>query len=321
MFTRRIVTLIVVALGLAVARPFAGQQPDFSSAARTVALYATVTGPDGRLITDLQREDFEVEDNGKPQELTLFANDIQPITVVILLDRSASMRANFALVERAAGEFVEAMLPGDRARLGSFSNRIQLDPRDFTSNRAELQEILTTELQEEGPTPLWNAVNVGITALLHQDGRKVILVFTDGADSPGNGRQNNSSLGDVTRRAERENVMVYAIGLSGSSPPFALWRSGSSGFGPPRTRGRQFFDGPDPGLARIAMATGGGYFALTSTKDLADTFKRVAEELHRQYALGFAPPVLDGKAHSLQVKVGRAGASVRTRKSYIAAKD
>src|SRR3989475_9466012 len=110
------------------------------------------------------------------------------------------------------------MLPADKARIGSFATRIQVDPRDFTSDHDELIKILRPELQPEGPTPLWNAVNVGITALLHQQGRRVILVFTDGMDSPLNFSSNNSSLKDVMKRAEEEDVMVYAIGLVGSGP-------------------------------------------------------------------------------------------------------
>src|SRR6476661_6747798 len=106
----------------------------------------------------------------------------------MLLDRSGSMRRNCGLVEKAADEFVNATLPGDKARIGSFANRIQVDPRDFTSDHDTLIDVLRNDLQPEGPTPLWNAVNVGITALLHQEGRRVILVFTDGADAPGNFR-------------------------------------------------------------------------------------------------------------------------------------
>src|SRR4029077_9724208 len=144
----------------------------------------------------------------------LFANEVQPITVVMLLDRSGSMRRNFSLVEKAAEAFVDAMLPADKARIGSFANRIQVDPRDFSSDHDELINILRTELQPEGPTPLWNAVNVGITDLLHQEGRRVVLVFTDGMDAPMNFSQSNSSLKDVMKRAEEENVMVYAIGIA-----------------------------------------------------------------------------------------------------------
>ena len=121
------------------------------------------------------------------------------------------------------------MLPADKARIGSFSDRIQVDPRDFTADHDELLKILRTELQSEGPTPLWNAVNVGITALLHQQGRRVVLVFTDGADAPMTSASSNSSLKDVMKRAEEENVMVYAIGLAGSMPSFGHGSGGGYG--------------------------------------------------------------------------------------------
>ena len=311
----------------------AAQEPTFKGAVRTVAVYATVTSAEGRLVPDLGRDEFSVFDNGKRQELSLFANDVQPFTVVLLLDRSGSMRRNFGLVEKAAEEFVNALLPADKARIGSFSNRIQVDPRDFTSNHEELLGILRTELQEVGPTPLWNAVNVGITALLHQPGRRVILVFTDGMDSPMNFSSTNNTLKDVMKRAEEEDVMVYAIGLAGSAPyggPIGGGRRGGyGGWGGGRGGGRGGgygggygrrtpVDKPDEGLPKIAAVTGGGYFELTSTSDLATTFQRVAEELHHQYALGFTPAALDGKMHRLEVRVASAGAAVRARKSFLA---
>jgi len=317
-------TIVLAAIGPALA---ARQEPTFTAGNRTVAVYTTVTGADGRLVPDLARDAFTIYDNGKPQELTLFANDVQPITVVMLLDRSGSMRANFELVEKAAEEFVAALQPADKARIGSFSNRIQVDPRDFTSSHDELLAILHNELQEAGPTPLWNAVNVGITALLHQQGRRVVLVFTDGADSPMNASSNNSSLKDVMKRAEEEDVMVYAIGLSGANRP-PSFGGGSYGRGGMRPRGGygggwgggrpMVFDKPDDGLPKIASVTGGGYFELTSTIDLGSTFARVADELHRQYALGFTPVALDGKMHTLDVRLSGTGMTARARKSYLA---
>jgi VWFA-related protein len=327
------------------------QQATFSGANRTVAVYATVTDATGRLVPDLTRDQFQIDDEGKRQELTLFANEIQPITVVILLDRSTSMRGNFGLVEKAAEAFVEVMLPADKARIGSFSDRIQVDPRDFTSDHGELFRILQTELQFEGPTPLWNAVNVGITALLHQQGRRVVLVFTDGMDAPMGGSR-NSSLKDVMKRAEEEDVMVYAIGLAGSGGGRGSGggsgapgggggrpgggggggrRGGGGGFGGGGVRGfgggggrgtsggrRQQDDKPDEGLPKIATATGGGYFELTSTADLNATFTRIADELHHQYALGFTPTKLDGKMHTLTMHLAKDGLTARARKSYLA---
>ena len=336
----------------------ARQQPTFTGVNRTVAVYATVTDAGGRLVPDLARDQFRIDDNGSRQELTIFANEIQPITVVMLLDRSTSMRANFGLVQKAAEEFVSVMLPADKARIGSFSDRIQVDPRDFTSDHGELITILRTELQTEGPTPLWNAVNVGITALLHQQGRRVVLVFTDGVDAPMNFSGNNSSLKDVMKRAEEENVMVYAIGLAASNGfGRGTWggfggpgggggrrgggggggggggRRGGGGFGGgfgggggggrggsggPGLRAARPDGKPDEGLPKIAAATGGGYFELTTASDLAATFGKVADELHHQYALGFAPAALDGKMHTLAVQLAGAGMTARARKSYLA---
>lgn len=326
-YMKCLVAAVIAAAGVSLM----AQEPTFRGATRTVAVYATVTGADGRLVTDLPRDAFAILDNGKRQELTLFANDIQPITVVVLLDRSGSMKANFTLVQQAAERFVDAMLPADKARVGSFSNRIQIDPRDFTSDRGELLQILRTELQEEGPTPLWNAVNVGITALLHQQGRRVILVFTDGMDAPLNFSGSNNTLKGVMKRAEEEDVMVYAIGLAGSDPTagggYPRGGFGRGGFGGQGPFGRAGFGGggrppmadkPDEGLLKIAPATGGGYFELTSASNLGATFAKVADELHHQYALGFTPEKLDGKMHSLEVKVAGEGRAVRARKSYLA---
>src|SRR6267142_5749708 len=123
----RVAALFVASLGTVTAAPQA-QPPSFTTATRTVAVYATVTNTRGRLMPDLSRDDFAIDDNGKRQVLTLFSNDIQPITVVILLDRSGSMKPNFDLEEQAAEAFVGAMGPADKARIGSFSTRIQIDP-------------------------------------------------------------------------------------------------------------------------------------------------------------------------------------------------
>lgn len=309
--------------GLAVAAALvavsAEQQPAFKSGASTVAIYATVTDSAGRLVPDLTKDVFEVYDNGKRQALTLFESGQQPITVVMMLDRSGSMMGNFNLVRAAAEQFVTRLQPGDKARIGSFADRIQVDPRQFTSSQRDLIEILRTQLQEAGATPLWNAINVGITALLHQDGRRVVIVFTDGVDRPMNSSANNISLKDAMKRAQQEDVMVYAIGLAG--------RSGATGRRPRRGYGGGGFRGgnrqpemskPDPGLAKIAADTGGGYFELTSANDLGATFERVADELHRQYALAFTPEKLDGKTHKIAVRLRDRFLTARTRKTYIA---
>ncbi len=297
----------------------------FKSGSKTVAVYVTVSDAEGRLVPNLTQDDFDIYDNGKKQTITVFENGIQPITLVMMLDRSGSMVGNFGLVRSAAEQFVGQLLPADKARIGSFANRIQVDPREFTSSQHDLLEILRTELQEAGPTPLWNAVNVGITSLLHQEGRRVVLVFTDGVDHPMG--SNNISYHDVEKNAEQEDVMIFAVGLAGRQ-----FYGGGRGRGPTGGGGIGGFGGGifrppaeeakvDAGLPKIAAATGGGYFELTSANNLASTFRRIADELHRQYALGFTPQNLDGKTHKLEVKLKKPELIARARKTYIAKKD
>ena len=329
MFHRRAsfaASAVLAAVALA-ASPSArqGQEPVFRAGTRTVPVYVTVTDAEGRLEPDLTRDDFEIYDNGKLQTISIFANEIQPIMVVMMLDRSGSMVDNFRRVQEAAEQFVTRLLPADKARIGSFSYRIQVDPRTFTNDRDELLRILYRELQEPGPTPLWNAVSVGMTALTHEEGRRVVLAFTDGADSPGNGRSTNISLGDLMKRAREEDVMVYAVGLAGRAPMRGMGGRGGFGGGgrypPPPGGGRPpagRTQKPDAGLAKLAGESGGGYFELESTDDLGATFARVADELHRQYAMGFSPEKLDGKTHKLEVRVKKPGMTARARKSYVA---
>ena len=275
-----VILILAASLSLA-AGALQTQTPNFNTATRTVAVYATVTDSQGRLAPYLTRDDFAVDDNGKRQALTVFSNDIQPITIVMLLDRSGSMVPNFALEEQAAEAFVRAMGPGDKARIGSFSASIQIDPEDFTSERETLLKILRNDLQKEGPTPLWNAVDRGIDKLLLEQGRRVVLVFTDGVDMPLNFSNGNKSLKDVMKRAEERDIMVYAIGLAGETgmPSFGgrgSDRSGRGGGGPfggaggrgagGGSTGRLDVEKPDEGLPKIAAATGGGYFELSSPK-------------------------------------------------------
>ena len=302
------------------------QQPTpFKSGASTVAVYATVTDSTGRLVPNLTKDDFEVYDNGKLQPLTLFENEIQQITIIIMLDRSGSMKENFNLVGAGASEFIRKLLPNDKARIGSFAKEITITPEEFTSDKRVLVDILHGEMPTEGPSPLWNATNKAMGALVGQNGRKVVLLFTDGADSPGNFKTNNQSVMDVVARATRDDMMIYAIGLETRNPygkPQAPLGSpgGMGGFGGGFGGGGGFTQRPDPGLPRVAEETGGGYFELTRADDLRATFARVADELHQQYALGFEPTKLDGKTHDIEVKLKTKGMKARARKNYVAAK-
>src|SRR3954462_10697476 len=137
---RRLLITGCVAAALAVAH--AQQPPTFGTTTRTVAVYATVTDAQGRLAPDLTREHFEVDDNGVKQTLTVFSNDVQPITVIMLLDRSGSMKPNLELEVRAAETFIHGMRAEDRLRIGNFGKDIVIEPDDFTSDRDALLKVL-----------------------------------------------------------------------------------------------------------------------------------------------------------------------------------
>jgi VWFA-related protein len=192
-----------------------GQSPSFRAATHSVSLYVTVFDNGGRLIPNLTKDDFEVYDDGKLQNLSLFTNDIQPFSVVMMLDRSGSMVSNFDLERDGAEVFVSNLLKDDKARIGSFSNRIEIDPDTFTSDKDTLIRILHEDLQEPGITPLWNATSAAMNSVAHQNGRRVVLLFTDGFDNPE--RPGFSmTFTDVHERSRTDEIMVYAIGLADS---------------------------------------------------------------------------------------------------------
>jgi Ca-activated chloride channel family protein len=266
---------------------------------QTVPLYVTVTDPTRRLVPDLQREDFEVYDNGKLQQLTNFDNQATPITAVVMLDTSGSMTLALDLVKLAAEEFLLRMLPADKAKVGAFNDKLEVKPErglPFSNNRDQLIRYLQ-DLDFGYPTRLYDAIDYSITELETAESRKVVLVFTDGEDTA-----SRFDAGDVIERARVQEVMIYSVGLE-----------------------NEYFNGqqrvrvsPDRGLRRVSEETGGGFFHLKKKDELGPTFTRIAQELHSQYVMGFSPETLDGKVHKLELKIKRPGMTARARKSYVA---
>ncbi len=275
------------------------QPPIFKGAAGvTVSSFATVSDADKRLVPNLPKEDFEVLDNDKPQTITVFDNRPQPITVVVMLDTSGSMTMSLDLLRAAAEQFLLRLMPSDKARVGAFNDKIQFSSR-FTNNRDELVADVK-DLDYGNGTRLWDATSASLDELKPIEGRRVILLFTDGDDTA-----SKVGLGTVMDRARAEDVMVYTIGLE------SVYSDGT----------RMVRSKPDRGLRKIADETGGGYFELKRTADLAPTFTRVAQELHSQYAIGFEAQQLDGKVHKLLVRVKQPGMTARARRSYLAVPD
>jgi Ca-activated chloride channel family protein len=215
-----------------------------------------------------------------------------------MLDFSGSMTSSLALLKAATEQFLLRMLPGDKAQVGAFSDKIQFSGT-FTSDRDDLIGALQ-DLQYGNPTRLFDALDQSIELLDGVEGRKIVVIFTDGDDT-----SSKTSFGKVLDHARDKEIMVYSIGLES-----------------------EYFNGqhmqrsrPDRGIRKLAEETGGGYFELKKTADLAPTFTRVAQELHSLYSLGFTPMVLDNKEHKLEVRMKQPGMTARARRSYVASNE
>jgi VWFA-related protein len=199
------------------------------------------------------------------------------------------MFSRFIRLRTSTLSFIDALLPHDRAQIGSFGEEIAISPH-LTANKTVLRQIIANELWPMGGTPIWNALDAAMTALASESGRRVVLTITDGRNMCSFPRCLKPA--EIERRAVREGFMLYAIGMDGT--------------------------GLDGEIMLMAEETGGGHFALPEGADLTATFARVAEELRRQYLIGFSPSVLDGKLHRVEVRVGREGMKVKARRNYLA---
>jgi VWFA-related protein len=388
------------------------QQPTFRGRSDLVRVFVTVMDGDGRLVTNLAQNDFEVRDDGKPQPVTTFDNSPLPIRLIVMLDVSGSMVGNLPLLHAASTQLFARLRPDDAARVGTFGHDVEISP-EFTKDARALRSALPEIILQDAPTPLWRSIDAALDAFkgigggdrrsdsgdrdtragtgartgdrdrdrdkdkdrdryegpprtreefeqrvkerrsggrsrasdgddrdrekdareesasdraepqnsapANADIRNVILVLSDGKDSgPIGFRQKFVSQAEVIDRARNENVMIYAVGMrSRSGRPQT-----PQGVGPGALGAMLTADLPDPGLARVAEETGGGYAEIRFGEDLAAAFARVADELHSQYLLGYAPPKRDGKVHDIDVRlVTQRGLKPRARKDYVAPKD
>jgi Ca-activated chloride channel family protein len=300
MFAAAGATAIVVST-VGAQQPAGQQEPTFRAGTRTVPIYASVTDDIGRFVADLRRDDFEVRDDGKVMPITLFTTDVQPLTAIVLLDASRSMVKALDTVVTAADHLVVRLMPGDRARVGSFSDEIRFAPA-FSTDRDQLaREVNDLFDLRIGPgTRLWDAIGQATTSFEGGEGRRVVIVFTDGDDT-----SSTSTSDEALAKARRADVMVYAVLIRGMERLPEERRS---------ARRSRLQDASD-----LAIASGGGYYYVDNVLDDMNSIATViAEELHSQYVLGFVPQTLDGKLHKLDVRVKRPRLKIRARQSYLA---
>jgi VWFA-related protein len=292
---RRFVEILAVALAVQTTV----QPPTFKSSTEAVWMSATVTGPDGHLMTDLRNADFEVREDGVAQEVTTFRSDRIPFALVSMFDLSGSMVDNLPTMQRAMRELVGRFEPGDRARIGTFDTIGYLTPEFSGNSETLLKSVSATlggspmpcALPRYGPglTALWDAVGCGIDAAASdaETPRRVVLVISDGNDNV-----SQTTVDDVIGMANDYGVMVYTILMNGAA-------------------------GADHGgMKSLAAQTGGGFFFLSSRDDLPAAVAQVSEELRHQYVFGISIAA-DDKKHRFDVKALRPGSTTRAHRVYM----
>jgi Ca-activated chloride channel family protein len=296
----RLVLAAASAVGVAASQ---APQPIFRAQSEQVAVYATVRDRTGAIVRGLTKDDFEVRDNGAVRDVTTFSNDVQPITLAMVLDRSGSLALHASQVTAASLGFFDALLPDDRVSLSSLT----WDCVGLTQDLDHLRRVVVAGMPMDSGSPIWDSIDRTFFALASEAGRRAILVFSDGSNSgmssarpvPGESggcRASAAATGatrqEVAARAERNGVLVYAVGVE-------------------TLHGRQ-----DGELQDLARNTGGELFRMKAGESLTTVFARIADELHHQYLFGFIPVARDGASRRIDVRVKRPGLTVRARRNY-----
>jgi len=247
-------------------RQAAGQHsgaPRYPVDVQAVALDVLVTDQEGRFVSGLRPNDFRVLEQGVPQELSFFSPGRTPVTIVVLLDSSASVRSDMLSIQKAANRFIRKLASGDRARIGFFHDEVVFGPR-FTDDMAEHSAIIN-QMRPQRSTHLYDALIESLEKLERVPDRKVLLVFSDGED-----QGSRTSMPGALEAARQSDVSVYAVGVLG-------WSAAG---------GRHTNQGL---LEQIARVTGGRAFFPGNEKQMQKAFDRICDEIHHQYRMGYVP--------------------------------
>ncbi len=268
----------------------------------------TVRDRRGGYVKDLRKEDFEILENGRKQEIRQFARDLDtPLVVSILIDTSGSVAQVLPEEQAAARKFLkEVMRPTDKALLASFSSHIAVW-QDLTSSLPQLNEALDKtadpidprkagEFRARGGTLLFDSVSlVAREKLRKQPGRKAMIILTDGLDNGSIATANSAS-----KDAIESDTVIFGIHYEADR-----LQKDSSGLA---------------ALRKLTEPTGGRTFHVDDENKLDAIFADIQEEMRSQYAIGFKPPdeVRDGSFRKLEVRSRKSGMKVTTRSGYFA---
>ena len=277
-----------------------GDRFQFKVGVAAVNLNVVVVDKNGRFIPGLTEEDFEVYEDKGIQELSFFGPEVTPVTVLLLLDASTSIRPSVEGVKEAAGNFVGKLWDGDQAIIGDFNERVRFSTY-FTDDVDRLVATIQS-LYPSGWTALYDAILLSIFKLESVEGRKALLVFTDGDDSRSAGVGSEATKDDAVEGAKFSEVTIYSVGFQGNR-----------GFGG---------SGVNKGfLKKLSRETGGAAFFPKDIRALAESFDRIQDELHSQYRLAYIPQdgTKDGRWRAVEVRIkDQPDLVVRTRTGYYA---
>lgn len=264
------------------------REPGFTdrAAALAVGLAPIVTDRSGRYVMGLQRQDFTVLDDGRPQRIDTFEAVDSPLAAILVLDVSASMLPKIEDTVSAAREFVHALKSDDRLGLLTFNTGV-VGSVDIALDRKPVLAALEGTAPE-GDTALYDATATALRRVKPAKQRKAVVVFTDGEDN-----RSRFSVDQVIEMARTSEVSVYTVAEGVSDPKTASF------------------------LERLANETGGRSYAIQNIAKLSGTFAAIVAELRNQYYLTYTPSRAKPRTwHSVDVKVGRPGLVARAKKRY-----
>jgi len=265
-----------------------------------VLVPATVTDPMNRLVTGLERENFEIYDNNVGQIIKSFSTDDAPVTIGIVFDLSGSMNSKFNRARRALSEFLRTSNPQDEFFVVGFNDRPAVIV-DYTSDIDDIEARMVM-LKPENRTALIDAAYLGISKLRDAKyERKALLIISDGGDN-----RSRYTEGELRRAVRESDVQIYSIGIFDQYAP---------------TQEEQL--GPVL-LSDICDMTGGRMFRVGDIADLGDIATRISAELRNEYVLGYRPSDMkkDGNWRKLKIKLvpppGLPPLTVHNRQGYYA---
>lgn len=265
----------------------------------SVVLHATVLNHQGAAVSGLQKGNFEVFEDGVPQQIQYYSHEDIPVTVGLVLDNSGSMGPKRTEVIAAALAFARSSNPQDQMFVVNFNEHVRFGlPPDipFTDRPSQLQAALST-FKTDGETALYDALAAAIAHLKNGNrDKKVLIVVSDGGDNA-----SHYTLRQVLTMAVQSNAIIYTIGIYTDEDP----------------------DQKPAALRQISKATGGEAFFPQSIPDVVPVCEQIAHDIREQYTLAYAPSnrKQDGAYRVIQVKVtapGHGRVSVRTRAGYYA---